>query len=323
METKQEWKIGDCLALMQDMPDESIDLIVADPPYYKIDSNEWDNQWKSLDDYIAWLEVRTNEMQRVLKKNGSLYIFGDDHRIAYIQVMLDRKYSFLNHLVWYKRNNQAIKGANQSRRFVSVSERILFYEQQSLNGLPATGLQEIHSTVDCFARIKEYMRDEYKKVMVKQGFITKEECNEYLNGITNTKSVVTRHYFADSQYCFPTAELYAKLQTTGFFRREYEDLRRPFNHLNKMYEVFDIPIINGKDNTDHTTTKPVKLITQLIKSSSNQGDIVLDPFLGSGTTLQACMNTDRHCIGFELEDKWQDVYRNRLRHDVGKISDWF
>lgn len=113
--TTQEYKIGDCLGLMKELPSDSIDIIIADPPYYKIKKDEWDNQWKSFEDYLDWLEIRAIEMKRVLKNNGSLYMFGDDHRIAYIQVMMDKHFSFLNHLVWYKRNNQAIKGAANSR----------------------------------------------------------------------------------------------------------------------------------------------------------------------------------------------------------------
>lgn len=325
---KQEWKIGDCLDVMRDLPADSVDIIVTDPPYYKIKDDEWDNQWKTFEDYIDWLEVRVIEMKRILKNNGSLYIFGDDHRIAYIQVMMDKHFSFLNHLVWYKRNNQAIKGAAQSRCFASVSERVLFYEQRSAAGLPATGLQEIHSTADCFAPIKEYMRGEYQKVMVKNGFKTKAQCDEYLNEITNTKSVVTRHYFADSQYCFPTLELYKKLRLTGFFvrnyedlRKDYEDLRRPFNFTKGMYEVFDIPIINGKENTEHSTTKPIEVITRLVKTCMKDGAVVLDPFVGSGTTLQVCMNLDLECLGIELSDKWIPDYKKRLRYDNSKLTD--
>ncbi|MCK5433287.1 MAG: hypothetical protein KAJ03_11105 [Gammaproteobacteria bacterium] len=322
MKTTQEWKIGDCLQLMQELPDDSINVIIADPPYYKVVKNEWDNQWKSFNDYLEWLEVRAVEMKRVLKNNGSIFMFGDDFRIAYVQVMMDKHFSFLNHLVWYKRNNQAIKGAANTRCFSSVSERVLFYEQKSATGLPATGLEEIHSTADCFASIKVYMRGEYQKVMTANGFRTKAECDEYLNEITDTKSVVTHHYFADSQYCFPTQELYKKLQDTSFFLREYEDLRRPFNYTKGMYEVFDIPIINGRENTTHATTKPIEVITRLIKSSSNEGDWILDPFLGSGTTLEACMNTNRNCVGHELSDEWKTNYKTRLHADNTKLWDW-
>ena len=191
MENKQVWKIGDCLEVMRDMPADSIDIIIADPPYYKIKDDEWDNQWNSFYDYLEWLEVRAIEMKRILKNNGSLYMFGDDHRIAYIQVMMDKYFTFLNHLVWYKRNNQAIKGAANSRCFASVSERILFYGLQD-----STGLSEIHDDKNCFRPIKDYMNKECEKLQISKGFITKKQMNEYLNELTNTASVVSRHYFS-------------------------------------------------------------------------------------------------------------------------------
>jgi adenine-specific DNA-methyltransferase len=328
--TLQKYRIGDAYGLLREMADGSIDLMILDPPYYRIDRSQWDRQWKTFDEYLNWIETIAIEVKRVLKTNGSLYVFGDDHRIAYIQVRLDKHFSFLNHLIWYKRNNHSIKGAMKSRRYVCTSERILFYEQTSLRGLPATGLQEIHSDKDCFASIKEYMRGEYRKVMEANGFKTKTECDAYLNVITNTKSVVTRHYFADSQYCFPTIKLYEKLQETGFFmreyedlRREYEDLRRVFNPYKNMYEVFDIPIIGGSENVEHPTQKPVELIERIINVSSIEGDLVCDPFLGSGTTLAACRRTNRNCIGFEISDEWEHLYADRCKKHTPPLQKYF
>ncbi len=335
MKTEQKWKIGDCLELLPEIPDKSVDLVIADPPYYKIASDGWDNQWDSFDAYLKWIETRVIEIKRVLKDSGSLYLFGDDRSIAYIQVLLDQHFEFLNHLIWYKRNNQSIKGAENARRYVCVSERILFY------GLvDGTGLQAIHEDRDCFKSIKLFLRSEYEKLRISKGFRNKEECNAYLNELTNTASVVTRHYFSDSQWVFPTKEHYLKLQSTGFFggkyselrkeyeelrkeyeelRKEYEELRRVFNYQH-TYEMIDIPIINQNDNTDHSTTKPIKLIEKLIKASSNEGMTILDPFLGSGTTLEACMNLNRNCIGFEIDPQWEPIYRKRLRLDNAKLD---
>ena len=342
--TKQEWRIGDAIELMREMPEASIDLAIVDPPYYRIDSSAWDRQWKTFDEYLNWIETTATEIKRVLKSNGSLYVFGDDHRIAYVQVRLDKHFSFLNHLIWYKRNNQSIKGAMNSRRYACVSERILFYEQKSATGLPATGLQEIHSTADCFKPIKDYMRREYQKVMAAHGFKTKAECDTYLNEITNTKSVVTRHYFADSQYCFPTLELYGKLRKTGFFvrnyedlrrnyedlrrdyedlRRDYEDLRRVFNPTNGMYELFDIPIIGGAANTPHPTQKPVELIERIIQNATNEGDSVLAPFLGSGTDLEAGRRTNRNVMGFEIDPQWEHLYPDRCKVHTPPLTAYF
>jgi len=126
----------DCLEGLKQLPDECINLVIADPPYYKIKDDEWDNSWDSFDDYLDWIEKVMLECKRVLKENGSLYVFGDDERIAYIQVRLDKHFTFLNHLVWHKPNNMPIKYAHNHRKFCPMSERILFYsKQKSKTGL--------------------------------------------------------------------------------------------------------------------------------------------------------------------------------------------
>ena len=324
MQTKQVWKIGDCLEVMRDMPVDSVDIIIADPPYYKIKDDEWDNQWKTFQDYLDWLEVRAIEMKRVLKNNGSLYMFGDDHRIAYIQVMMDKHFTFLNHLVWYKRNNQAIKGAANGRSFAPVSERILFYSLQD-----STGLERVMLDTDNFIPLRQYFK-EFQEAL----------------GIPKSKIVELIGQQADhcfrwgsTQWDLPTVETYEELCKLPLnyefirrdyeelrrdyeeLRRDYEELRRPFNYTKGMYEVFDIPIISGKENTDHSTTKPIEVITRLIKTSMKDGAVVLDPFCGSGPVLEACMNLDLECIGIDISDEWVPHYRKRLRSDNSKLTD--
>ena len=322
-----DYKIGDCLELMKGLEPDSVNLAILDPPYYKIVGDDWDHQWKTLQDYIDWLETVLIEVKRVLKDNGSLYIFGDDKTIAYVQVMADKHFTFLNNLVWYKRNNMTLKWAQNNRRFTPCSERLLFYSAGREGDV--TGRETIYNEKDCFESIKGYMRRERKKCMEENGFKTVEEFNIYIREVTHTKSVVDRHYFADSQYCFPTSELYELMQKTGFFRREYEELRReyeelrrPFNYRPGVYEVFDVPIIGGKDNTEHSTTKPTELIKTLIECATNSGNTVLDPFLGSGTTLRACRETDRDCIGFEKDSKYEEIIKERALINVPELSSY-
>jgi len=324
MKTTQTAQIIDCLDGMKQIPSKSIDCAILDPPYYKVVTEKWDNQWKSFQEYLDWLEVRCIELKRVLKDNGSFYIFGDDQSIAYIQVMLDKHFSFLNHLIWYKRNNQSIKGADNSRRFACVSERILFYSLQD-----STGLSEIHDSKECFRSIKDYMIFECNELREQKGYKTKEELNQFLNELTGTASVVSRHYFCDSQWVFPTKEIYLKLQTTGFFlreyedlRREYEDLRRVFHPSHKQYEIIDIPIINSTENTSHRTTKPLALIKKLLKASTNEGMTVLDPFAGSWVTLEAGQHLNLNVIGFDIDDTWMPDYHRRLKSDNTKLDAW-
>jgi len=84
-----------------------------------------------------------------------------------------------------------------------------------------------------------------------------------------------------------------------------------------------INISNAVQNDKvHPTQKPVALIEYLIKTYTHEGDTVHDSCLGSGTTLEACMNTNRNCIGFEISDEWEHHYVKRLRLDNSKLDSW-
>ncbi len=328
---------GDCLEVMKDIPDKSIDLILTDPPYYKImkkdyagNKYDWDNSWGSFEEYLSFIESCFAEFKRIIKKNGSFYCFADDKIAAYIQVIGDKYFHLENNIVWFKPNNMPIKGWANFRSYAPVTERLLFYSCE----VEKTGLQEIYEDKSCFADIKMYMRGERQKIMDACGFKTLEEFNQYINEITDTRSVVSRHYFADSQWIFPTDEIYKKLQTTGFFQREYEELRREFEELKKKYDglvegyeslrrpftpkknytdVWEMPITGGKERLGHPTQKPIKLIERIINTSSRGGMIVFDPFLGSGTTAHACINTGRQYIGIEKDPGYFEIAKKRIR----------
>ena len=99
--------------------------------------------------------------------------------------------------------------------------------------------------------------------------------------------------------------------------------KNPFADGELIYTTFTSPIkrvvfkqqgfiTDSKDKRYHPTQKPSELIQMLIEQYSNEGDIVLDPFLGSGTTAIACVNTGRHYIGFELDPQYYDIACKRL-----------
>ena len=310
---------------MKDIPDGSVNLIIADPPYFRIMDDDWDRAHDSFEKYIEWIGEVGDELKRILADNGSLYIFGDEKSIAYMQVELDKRFVLLNNMVWYKRNAMTIKYAENLRSYAPCTERFLFYAKGD-----RTGLQAVYESTDCFTEIKEYMRAERRKCMEYHGFTTLKQFDSYINGITGTSNVVGRHYFPDSQWVFPTKELYEKMQTTGFWpiryeelRKDYEELRRPFNPQYGVYEVIDIPIIQNGENTKHSTTKPVALFETLIKASSRPGDIVFDPFLGSGTTLLAARRTGRVGIGCEMSKEYLPVIKERIMENLPPITRWF
>ena len=93
--------------------------------------------------------------------------------------------------------------------------------------------------------------------------------------------------------------------------------------FNRQDERFERPkfvscLVSWKEKTDHTTQKPVSLMEFLIKIHSNENQTILDPFMGSGTTAIACINTNRNYIGFELDKWYYDIAQERIRNHLSK-----
>lgn len=81
-------------------------------------------------------------------------------------------------------------------------------------------------------------------------------------------------------------------------------------------DVLEFPALLGhlaKERVGHPDQKPLQMIETIIKASSNPGDMILDMFSGSGTTLVAAKNTNRNAIGFEVEERWQNIIKDRLK----------
>ena len=301
--------------------DKSVQLIISDSPYYKV-KGDFDFIWKTREDYLKDVEKWAIECKRILADNGTLYWYGSAKNIAYCQVILDKYFHLENSLVWEKNECQTMKGVNDYRCFAPVTERILMYSNEVLK----TGLEEIYDNPDCFLPIKKYMRLERDNLMRSKNFVTVASFNDFINKVTNTSSVVPRHYFADSQYRFPTVEIYKKLQSTGFWQKEYEELRKEYEELRKEYEELRRPFNNFlglydvmkfsqethiTKNFDHDTKKPETLTRALILTSSRKDDLVCVPFAGSGTECAMTIKESRKYIAFEIEKKYCDMSNKR------------
>lgn len=100
------------------------------------------------------------------------------------------------------------------------------------------------------------------------------------------------------------------------FGQQYEFIfllnkgRKVFNGK-RISDVWEFPRVSGKKQL-HQNQKPIELIKKCILKHSDKNDIVLDPFLGSGTTAIACINTNRHYIGFELDEKYFEIAEKRI-----------
>lgn len=323
---------GDCLEVMATLPAASVDAVICDPPYFNVVNEDWDKQWKTIEDYQQWFELLAVEMKRIAKPNGSIYIFGDDKTIAYVQIVLDKYFTLLNNLVWFKVNNMSIKAAPNLRTFAPMTERILFYEQShgdlycqdaagyisASNGvmrevLPIGDLCETHRVSR--SDIADLIKEDYKNIDS-----AKAQASNWILG-KNFPNIID---FERLKTVIPIVGEYEDL------RREYEDLRRTFNASASTLDVIAGPIVNQRDNTDHPTTKPRWIAKYLIDVSTNAGDTILDFTMGSGTFGVEAVINGRNFIGIdngycEKEGSewygrpWVDVAHHRIANASGEF----
>ena len=329
--TTQTWKIGDCLKLMQKYPDNHFDLIIADPPY-NIDKAEWDN----IPDYLNWSISWISECQRVMKDNGSMYIFHSE--IPFLTRLMTRvddetDLIFKQFITWNKRfkgskNKGFLDGfveVGGLRNYQQMAEYILYYTFQDETGLSKT-------MGSCVYPVREYIRSE---IIRAKGEIVLKEVNVVLGTATNGGGVASACLSLDKTVpAMITEPHYLKLRewlncTTEYeyLRHEYEYLRYTFNNQRYTFNnqkshhavwEYDIEKRNG-----HDTPKPVELVKNILLHSSNEGDNVLDPFIGSGTILDACRQTNRNCIGFDISDEWEKYYPDRAMSHTPTLQSYF
>jgi len=118
---------ADCTEFLRTLPDESIDLILIDPPYYNVVDDDWDNQWQSIDDYLAWCEQWMVESLRVMKPTANFYIWGtigaNSDSIIHQKLLLDKLgFIFRDWITWQKR-----RGRGTVRGWLYTREELLWY----------------------------------------------------------------------------------------------------------------------------------------------------------------------------------------------------
>ena len=288
------------------LPDKSVQLIIADPPYYKV-KGDFDFVWKTFDDYLKDVERWAVECKRVLADNGTLYWYGDAKNIAYAQIIFDKHFNLLNSLVWENTNDhkQQIRFNPDLRTFAPLTERLLMYSNETYN------------LTQCVYHIRDYIRAEITKA---KGKIVLKEVNEALGTATNGGGVASACLSLDKlEPTMITKEMYEKLQDWCYpylrkeyegLRKEYEGLRRPFSNERFYGDVIRLPNYETGSH-EHDTPKPEKLTRELILISSRKNDLVLVPFSGSGTECAMAAKEGRRFIGFDTELKHVEYANKR------------
>ena len=240
--------VGDCVKMMQDLPDKSIDLIFADPPYNlqlggdlhrpnnsKVDAvdNDWD-QYDSLQHYDEFTRQWLSAARDLLKDDGAIWVIGSYHNIFRLGYILqDLGFWILNDVIWRKTNPMP---NFRGRRFTNAHETMIW-----------AGKSE--------------------------------------------KSKYTFNY----------------------------DVMKSLNEDLQMRSDWTLPLCTGAERLKdadgkkaHPTQKPESLLFRVLSASTKKGDVVLDPFFGTGTTGAVAKKMQRHFIGLEREETYAAFARERI-----------
>lgn len=318
------------------MGGKNADLVFTDPPYGMKKENEGVlNDNLNYDDLLEFNKQWTPLSFDFMKENGSWYCWGIDEPLMDIYSYIlkpmakSQRITFRNLITWDKGNGQGQK-AEEFRSYAVADEKCLFV---------MGGVQGFNNNADNYfsgwTPLVEYL-DQQKNVM---GWTIKD--TKRIAGHSENSGC---HWFDKSQWMMPTRETYASWQTAAqgnAFNREYDDIKREYDTLKSEWMETRAYFDNTHDNMnsvwhfdrttqeeregtgEHATPKPLSLCARAIKSSSREGEIVLDVFLGSGSTLIACEQTDRTCYGMELDPKYVDVIRKRYHKFVtGNEEGW-
>ncbi len=237
----------DVLVGMDRIADNSIDLVVADPPYGL--GKDFGNLSDKMnpDDFLQWTKAWITAVLPKLKSAGSLYIFTTWKYSPEIFSFIKTKMIMVNEIIWDRRVPSM---GGSTRKFSSV-----------------------HDTIGFFAKSKKYFFD-LDSVRIPYD--------------PETKKARTRSRFVGSKWL----EL-------GHNPKDVWSVSR----LHKLH----------REREDHPTQKPLEIIERMVKSSCPKNGAVLDPFAGSGTTIEACLLNGRRCYAFEINPSYCEMIHNRLK----------
>ena len=239
---------GDALEVLKTLPDSSVDLIFADPPYnIGKNFNGHIEKWKTEESYLEWCYEWLDLCVQKLKPSGSFYVMTATQFMPYFDIHLRKKLTILSRLVW---------------------------------SYDSSGVQA-----------KKYYGSMYEPIL----FCVKDKNN----------------------YTFNTNDILVEAKTGA--KRKLIDYRKAiptvYNSEKVPGNVWEFPQVRYRmdEYENHPTQKPIALLERIIKASSNEGDLVIDPFSGTFTTCFVAKELGRNSIGIELQDEYIKIGLRRLQ----------
>jgi len=335
---------GDCVDYMATMGDNSVDLIATDPPYHRVKMTEaWDRQHKTAADFLSWLDTVLAQFARILKPNGSLYLFASPRMAARVEVLIGERLNVLNHITWEKERDRGKHAASCKevlREYFPNTERIIFAEHYGADNIAkgeagyAAKCDELRGFV--FEPLRAYLDGERERAGV-----TKQQISQHLQWSPTKIS----HYLDSKRdwWRMITADSYSSLRQAlsslnhggQYLQRPYEELRTEYEELRTEYEELRRPFAVSADvpYTDvwtfptvqayqgkHPCEKPLPMMEHIILASSKAGATVFDPFMGSGSTGVAAIKHGRSFIGCDLSERWVNRTRQRIETEARTVQ---
>lgn len=280
-----------CIEGLKILPSESIDLIIADPPYFKVIGESWDYKLSTFQEYEKWTNEYLRELYRVLRKGGTFYLFGYFRILSKLVQNIEEIGFELRQQIVVDKGIKSIAGRATKgyKIFPNTTESILFFIKDSK------------------PFVKQFLKTRQKELGLKA-----KEINERLGVKSNGGGMWSIYTGENMCKQLPTKELWIKLcEILEIENMPYEDFAQTWNPIMGYHDVWsDIDFYEEKRY--HPTQKPIKLIQRLILASSNEGDIVLDPFIGAGSTALACIQTNRNFIGYETDENYYNACLQRI-----------
>ena len=294
--------LGDNLEILKTIDSETIDLIYLDPPFFSNRNYEviwgdagevrsFQDRWAGgMEHYIGWLKERVEQMHRILKPTGSIFLHCDWHADAYIRVMiLDKVFGYENfnsEIIW-ERTFGSGSSKSISKKFPANTDTIWFYNKSKIFTYNQLSKPYENATVKRYDKIEEDGR-KYKWENLKT--YSQERLEELLKKDEakfnpNTKYPVYKRYFDETKGT-PVTNLWNDIEFIG---------------------------TKSPERIGYPTQKPEALLQRIIECASNEGDTVLDPFVGGGTTVAVADKLNRKWIG--IDQSVQAVKVTELRLD--------
>ena len=322
------------------MNGEKVDMVFTDPPYgMKKEKDGVANDNLNFDDLLAFNKKWIPLSFDMTKENGSWYCWGIDEPLMdiYSEILKPmikaKKIAFRNLITWDKGNGRG-QLSEEFRMYPIADEKCLFVMcgGESVQGF-CVNADDYSESMD---KVRVYLETEIKKLDQSDKTIA--------NALGWEDGRTVNHWYSKSQFALPTRENYEALREYGrkvlkdydFLKKDYDELKKDYDELKKEFYEGRSYFDNTHDNmnnvwhfsrTDskereltggHATPKPIALCSRAIKSSSREGETVLDLFGGSGSTLIACEQLGRRCYMMELAPRFCDVIIKRWESFTGK-----